>query len=348
MAHDGDIGIVEIGFVQVGAVVGEDEPLVAQLEVEALGQRLGPQTLVDVATHGVDHRPEAGQIVQDLGLSNVARVQDGIDTRQRVVYLWSNEAVCVRDQPNHHGCMLMQEKRRSTRSSVLLDEQRRVRYLEKPAGITVFPPHSDSGGDCLLRRYAAEVDLTHEFPRGFEGGIAHRLDVPTSGLVLAAVTADDLAWLRDLFEAGDLDKTYVFVSNKEVPWDSHTITARLAHDRKKRARMVVERGRNTPHRGRWYEAETELVRLGRVGSRAMWRARIRTGVTHQIRVHAAFAGLALAGDRLYGGGDGDPAWPVPFLLHHLQTRGPGLTSPVCPLPDHWPASAMGLLLNHPA
>jgi hypothetical protein len=62
-----------------------------------------------------------------------------------------------------------------------------------------------------------------------------------------------------------------------------------------------------------------------------------TGVTHQIRVHAAFAGLALAGDRLYGGGGSEPDWPVPFLLHHLGLRGPDVEdAPMSPVPEFWP------------
>ena len=53
---------------------------------------------------------------------------------------------------------------------------------------------------------------------------------------------------------------------------------------------------------------------------------MRTGVMHQIRVHAAFLGLALAGDRLYGGGPGG------FRLHHVGLSGGRWSTSSVPLP----------------
>ena len=104
--------------------------------------------------------------------------------------------------------------------------------------------------------------------------------------------------------------------------------------------MIVERGKATPHRGRWLHADTELRRLGRLPEGlGAWEAVIRTGVTHQVRAHAAFVGLALAGDRLYGGGP-SPAFctpAAPFALHHVGVAGPDLQPPPCPLPAAWPS-----------
>lgn len=211
--------------------------------------------------------------------------------------------------------------------------------LEKPAGLPVLPPHADPAGDCLLARLRAsrpDVDA-HDWPAGFPAGIAHRLDTATSGQVVVARTPADLVRIRASFEERHFVKHYVFVTRKEVPWDAHTVDARLAHDRSRKDRMVVERGRSTPHRGRWYDARTVFERAGGAGELFAWRATMSTGVTHQIRVHAAFAGLALAGDRLYGGGGNDPSWPVPFLLHHRGLRGPDVgDAPMSPVPDFWP------------
>ena len=107
--------------------------------------------------------------------------------------------------------------------------------------------------------------------------------------------------------------------------------------------MDVRRGQDTPHRGRWLPASTALRRVGAGGGLGLWEAVITTGVMHQIRVHAAFVGLALAGDRLYGGGaplDAAvvPGLPdgVPFLLHHVGLQGEDLAPPPCALPGFWP------------
>lgn len=213
--------------------------------------------------------------------------------------------------------------------------------LAKPAGIPVFPPHADPGGDCVLARGVAAGVLNPDlpWPEGFAGGIAHRLDTPTSGQLLAARSLADLESLRAQFAAGSLRKTYRFLTRREVPWEKHTVETPIAHDPRRKDRMICARGAATPHRGRWYPAKTSFRRLVTVGEFTVWEAVIETGVTHQIRVHAASVGLALAGDRIYGGGPSPPGLPpgVPFLLHHLGLRGPDLHPQPCPLPDFWPA-----------
>lgn len=202
-----------------------------------------------------------------------------------------------------------------------------ARTLSKPAGTPVFPPHDDPLGDCVLAALlAAEpARASLPWPPGFEGGIVHRLDTPTSGALLVADDPEELARLRAAFAAGALAKRYVLEAARDVPWDAHACDRPIAHDARRKARMVVQRGAATPHRGRWLPASTRFRRLeGRV-----WEAVITTGVMHQIRAHAAFVGLPLAGDALYGGG----RRPEGFHLHHVGLVGPGVaTSPVA-----WPA-----------
>ena len=191
-----------------------------------------------------------------------------------------------------------------------------ARTLSKPAGVPCFPPHAEPGGDCVLARLLAAdpARADQPWPDGFAGGIAHRLDVSTSGALLVADDPTELAAIRDAFAAGALTKTYRFVAARDVPWHAHTCDLPLAHDRRHARRMVVQRGASTPHRGRWYPAHTAFRRI----DGALWEAVITTGVMHQIRVHAAFVGLPLAGDRLYGGGPTPEHAPpgATFLLHH--------------------------------
>ena len=217
-------------------------------------------------------------------------------------------------------------------------EQAGVVALVKPPGIPVFPPHADPGGDCMLHRWAeaSSVQSAVAWPRGFEGGIAHRLDTPTSGQVLAARTLEDLDRVRACFASGELVKRYRLITCRDVPWDTHEVTSRLAHDKRRKGRMVVERGRQTPHRGKWYPAKTTFSRVGRVEDGWLWEALITTGVMHQIRVHAAIVGIPLVGDRRYGGGAPMQGQSVDFYLHHLGLSGPDLAPPSVPLPDFWP------------
>ncbi len=227
----------------------------------------------------------------------------------------------------------------------LLGEDDRALYLIKPAGLPVFPPHADPAGDCVLRRLLASRPEQAEipFPPGFEGGIAHRLDNPTSGLLLVARSTRALTELRALFSERRLRKHYLLVTERQVPWRAHRVLTPLAHDARRRDRMIAQRGASTPHRGRWYEAETELSWQGRTALGDRWEAVITTGVMHQIRAHAASVGPALRGDRVYGGGDPLCAAQLPglpvgvgLLLHHARLEGPGLPDLRCPPPAWWP------------
>lgn len=212
--------------------------------------------------------------------------------------------------------------------------------VHKPAGLPCFPPHADPDGDCVLARLLAAgwVDPGAAFPPGFSGGIAHRLDISTSGQLLVARSPAALDQLRAQFTEKVLTKRYLLWTRRRPRWEEHRCTRPVAHDRRKKRRMVVQRGASTPHRGRWLPAETRFRVWGPAEGGWLVEARMRTGVMHQIRVHAGFLGIALAGDRLYGGGPlGREHGPgVRFLLHHCGLSGPQLEPPAVTPPEAWP------------
>ena len=210
--------------------------------------------------------------------------------------------------------------------------------LAKEAGVPCFQKHDDRDVDCMLYRLYERYpnQKLFDWPAGFSGGIAHRLDIPTSGQLLVAADVAELDWLRRQFADKKLLKTYYFLTAKQVSWRENTITAALAHDRRKKSRMVVQRGLNTPHRGRWLAAKTSFLWCGEQGGLTLWRAQMRTGVMHQIRLHAAFAGIALAGDKLYGGGASPAFFPVPFALHHVGVEAERWRPERIANPKWWP------------
>jgi len=192
-----------------------------------------------------------------------------------------------------------------------------------------MPPNDDPAGDCLARRWldARPEARAQAWPEGFAAGLAHRLDTPTSGAVAAAVDADELDALRRAFQQHQLLKTYRFLSWSHVPWREHRCDRAIAHAPRHKKRVVVQRGADTPHRGRWLPAETTFRHLGG----HLWEATMRSGVMHQIRAHAAFVGLPLAGDPLYGRGP-SPELGAPFCLHHVGFRGAGWSTEDVPTP----------------
>ena len=76
--------------------------------------------------------------------------------------------------------------------------------VDKPAGMSVFPPHANPNGDCLLHRIvAAGLCNLDPWPDGFAGGIAHRLDIPTSGQIVVAQNRDGLQQIDICFRVNN-------------------------------------------------------------------------------------------------------------------------------------------------
>jgi 23S rRNA pseudouridine1911/1915/1917 synthase len=206
----------------------------------------------------------------------------------------------------------------------------------KPAGTPVFPNHDGTPGPSALATLLAREPHRQEipWPAGFEGGICHRLDTPTSGALLVARDLASLEEARRQFRAGEISKVYRLIASREPPWRENRCDRPIAHDPRRKSRMIVQRGASTPHRGRWFPAVTQFA----VIRGPLVQADMSTGVTHQIRVHAAFLGIPLAGDRRYGGGEPPPdaTDAIPFFLHHVGLVGTGgLATGAVP----WPAWA---------
>ena len=164
--------------------------------------------------------------------------------------------------------------------------------LHKPAGVPVAPTRETARG-CLSE--ALIQWLTREGVARPYVGVVHRLDQGASGLVLFTIRSAVGRNLQRQFEAHTIERRYLALLHGRAPqaWacDVPLPRARDGH-------VGVGRGPARP-------AHTDFRRLGvredpELGPCTLVEARLQTGRTHQIRVHAAESGFPIVGDQRYG------------------------------------------------
>lgn len=165
--------------------------------------------------------------------------------------------------------------------------------IDKPAGITVHPApgHYD---DTLVNGLLYAFNITDD-DNGFRPGIVHRLDKDTSGLLIVAKNSAARAALSKMFSDRLVSKKYLAICSGTPRFKEKQIDAPIGRDSFNRKKMAVkDGGRNA----------LSIFRVKEIFKGAfLAEVEILTGRTHQIRVHAAYAGHPLVGDKLYGGKD---------------------------------------------
>lgn len=163
--------------------------------------------------------------------------------------------------------------------------------INKSRGMVVHPGAGHRGGTLVN----AVLNLCPDLPRiGGEvrPGIVHRLDKDTTGLLVVAKTESALRSLQKQIKEGQAARVYLALCKGRFGLSSGTVDAPIGRHPRDRKRMaVVNAGRS---------AVTEYrVMVGFGNEYSLILARLRTGRTHQIRVHMAYLRHPVVADPVY-------------------------------------------------
>ena len=165
--------------------------------------------------------------------------------------------------------------------------------VNKPAGMPTHPGHGHEGGTLVNA-------LLHYCARSLSGiggvvrpGIVHRLDMDTTGCIVAAKNDAAHLGLAAQFKEREVDKQYHAILCGQLANDEGEIDAPIARHPMNRKLMSVQPGGSRNARTGWRVVE-------RLANCTLVEAKLFTGRTHQIRVHFKHIGFPLAGDTLYG------------------------------------------------
>ena len=197
-------------------------------------------------------------------------------------------------------------------------ENEKCFVINKAQGMVVHPGAGNRRGTlanalCFLANNNEQFCNTR-------AGIVHRLDKDTSGLIIAAKDEETHAFLSEQFKTRTVKKTYAAIvcgAPKENKGKIETFIARDTRDRKKFA--VCDKGRY---------ALTYYKTIKKWQNHSLVLLRLKTGRTHQLRVHLRFIGCPILGDPIYGNVDKQFA-SESLMLHSkkMEITIPGETIP---------------------
>lgn len=203
-------------------------------------------------------------------------------------------------------------------------EDNHLLIVDKPAGML---SQGDDTGDSTVLDWGKRY-IKHKFKKPGEVylGLAHRLDRPTSGLIVMCRTSKALSRMQPMFAEREVQKTYLAVVNGNIEDRRQDLVHWLKHDPSIK-RMRVHSSERKAGAGA-KKAELSFQLLARVASYCMLEVNPKTGRRHQIRAQLGAVGYPIAGDLRYGGKDPLEDRSIGLHAYRLQFLHPVGKAPI--------------------
>ena len=160
-------------------------------------------------------------------------------------------------------------------------------------------------------------------------GVVHRLDRPTSGVVVFAKTSKALTRLNEMFKKGEIDKTYWAIVKDLPPRDEDTLVHYLIKNQKNNKSVAYD-----TEKPRSKKAVLHYKLVGRSQKYYLLEVKLETGRHHQIRCQLAKIGLPIRGDLKYGAPRSNPDGSISLharnisFVHPVSKKIINITAPV--------------------
>ena len=168
-----------------------------------------------------------------------------------------------------------------------------IAVINKPQGMTVHMGNGNKEG-TLVNALLYNLDNLSGIGGVIRPGIVHRIDKDTSGLLVVAKNDATHLSLSEQIAEKTCRRQYIALLEGVLKEDSGTVTTYIGRDPNDRLKMAVV----PPEKGKIAITEYSVVK--RYIGYTLCRFDLKTGRTHQIRVHAKYLGHPIVGDPVYG------------------------------------------------
>ena len=190
-----------------------------------------------------------------------------------------------------------------------------------------------TGDEPLVETLKQWIKEKYQKPGNVFCGVIHRIDRPTSGLVVFARTSKGLSRMNELFRKGEVHKTYWAIVQNRPPKQTDTLTHYLvAHEKGNRTEVF-----DAPKEGA--QKAVLKYRLIAEGERYhLLEVELLTGRKHQIRAQLSHIGCPIKGDLKYGARRSNPGGGISLQSHRICFQHPvskleiDITAPTPPQP----------------